>query len=111
MSHETVRLILVSVSSEENANHIARQLIDERLAACVSALPAARSVYRWQGKVEESQEQILLIKTASDRLSQTIERIVQLHSNEVPEVLALPIESGNRRYLDWVITETRGIVY
>lgn len=111
MSNEKVRLILVSVPTAENASQIARLLVEERLAACVSRLPGASAVYRWQGKIEESQEHVLLIKTASDRLSQLMERIVQLHHDEVPEILALPVENGYSRYLEWVIAETRGVVY
>ena len=111
MTAHALRLVMVSVPTEDNANQIARQLVEERLAACVKSLPGAKALYRWQGKIEESQEHILLIKTATDRLSQVIERVVELHRDEVPEVLALPVETGHHRYLDWVIAETRGVVY
>lgn len=111
MTAQTLRLVMVSVPAEDKGNQIARQLVEERLAACVKTLPGAKAVYRWQGKVEESQEYILLIKTASDRLSQVIERVVQLHPDEVPEVLALPVETAHQRYLEWVMRETRGVVY
>lgn len=111
MTAQTLRVLMVSVPSEDSANQIARRLVEERLAACVTSLPGAKAIYRWQGKMEESQECILWIKTTSDRQSQVIERVVQLHPDEVPEVLALPVETGHHRYLQWVNDETRGVVY
>jgi periplasmic divalent cation tolerance protein len=97
------RVVLTTTASAEEAERLARVLVEERLAACVSLVPSVRSFYRWQGKVEDSTETLLLIKTGTDQLAALEARIGALHSYETPEFLVLPVESGSAAYLDWLM--------
>jgi len=99
-------LVLVTAPAGEEGPALARSLVDERLAACVTVLPGVSSVYRWEGAVETASESLLLVKTRRDRLDHLRERIVELHPYDVPEVVALPIVGGLEAYLDWVIAES-----
>jgi len=80
----------------------ARTLIEERLAACVTVHPRVRSVYRWQGVIEEDDEQLVMIKTTANRIDGLRARMRQLHPAEVPELVVLPVVDGNPAYLAWV---------
>lgn len=101
------RLVLSTCPDPASAERIATVLVEERLAACVSLLPGARSVYRWQGAVEQSDEVQLLIKTAADRLDALVARLHSLHPYELPEIVAVDITGGLAPYLAWIIDETR----
>ena len=85
---------------------LARTLVGERLAACVSTLPGVRSVYRWKEKIEEDNEQQVLIKTTAERVGALGDRIRELHPYDVPELLTLPVAGGGAEYLEWVRTFT-----
>lgn len=85
-----------------SAAHLADTLVDERLAACVNIVPGLRSVYRWQGEVERSDEVLLLIKTTRARLPALSARVLELHPHELPEVVAVEVAGGLSAYLDWV---------
>ena len=95
-------VVLSTAASAEEGIGLGRKLVEERLAACVNVLPGARSVYVWQGEMQESDEAVLLIKTRSDRYADLARRIQELHSYAVPEIVAVPIEAGSRKYLEWV---------
>jgi len=101
------RVVLVSTPGAEAGRELARALVEERLAACGSVVPAVTSVYRWQGAVEEEEEALVVLKTAADRVEALTRRTRELHPYEVPEILALPVAAGNRAYLEWVVEETR----
>ena len=88
------------------ASAIARTLVEERLAACASVQPGVASVYRWQGRVEQAQEALLVAKTTRDRLEALVARIQALHPYDLPEVLAFEAVGGSPAYLDWVAAET-----
>lgn len=103
----TVCIVYCTCPDTATAERLARELVEHHLAACVSCVPGIRSVYRWQGKVEESTEILLMIKTASDRIDALKAHIVLTHPYELPEVLVVPVASGLDRYLDWIVTETR----
>jgi periplasmic divalent cation tolerance protein len=96
-------LVLVTCGSRKEARKIARVLVGQRLAACVSEIgvPLA-STYRWKDKVESAKEFLLLIKTSRRRFAAVREVVRELHSYEVPEIIALPIAAGSRIYLDWI---------
>jgi periplasmic divalent cation tolerance protein len=95
-------LVYVTVSSSEEGKRIAKALVEERLAACVNEVPGIHSTYRWQGQIEESGEELLIIKT-SRKLFKTLEqRVCELHSYAVPEVIAMPIVAGSKPYLQWL---------
>ena len=96
------RVVLSTVSSADEARTIATALVEKQLAACVNIIGPIQSVYRWKGEIEESQEFLLLIKTLADNVSRLREELVRLHSYEVPECIALGIESGLPAYLDWI---------
>ena len=91
-----------TVDEKENAERIANTLLDRRLAACVQVLGPLQSVYRWKGKIENKKEWLLVVKT-EDRFYARIEKTIKsLHSYQVPEIIALPIEKGNAEYLEWL---------
>jgi periplasmic divalent cation tolerance protein len=95
-------LVLTTAGSESEARKIAHALVERRLAACVNIVPRIQSVYRWESKVEQAEEYLLLIKTAKLREEQVRATIRELHSYEVPECIAIPIESGSADYLKWL---------
>jgi periplasmic divalent cation tolerance protein len=97
------RVVLVTCSSEEEASRIAHALVDARLAACVNIFDSpVRSVYRWKGRVETATEHLLVIKTRRARLAALEAAVKRLHSYQTPEVIALPVAEGSRRYLAWL---------
>jgi len=88
-----------------DAHRIAEALVEERLAACVNVLPALTSYYRWEGKMQQDEESLLLIKTTSDAYGRLERRLKELHPYSVPEILALPVREGSEDYLRWVLRE------
>ena len=95
-------VILVMAESPEQAITIARTLVEEEMVACVNVIQGALSVFRWKGKLEEATESLLIIKTRTQRLSEVIGRVKEIHSYDVPEIIALPIVDGNPSYLQWI---------
>lgn len=96
-------LVLTTLPAEGDlAARFARTLVDEGLAACVNVLGEMRSVYRWQGQVEDEPERQILIKTTRDRLEALWERVRALHPYDVPEFVVIPIVDGSAAYLQWV---------
>jgi periplasmic divalent cation tolerance protein len=96
------RLVLTTAGSEEEARKIARALVEQNLAACVNIIPRINSIYRWQGKVEEAEEWLLLIKTTKSAFEKLRDAIQELHSYELPECICLSIEDGSAGYLAWI---------
>jgi len=95
-------IVLVTASSKEEANKIARGLLEEKLAACVNILAGLESRFWWQGKIDSAQEVLLVIKTRKTLFNKLAKKVKSLHSYTVPEIIALPIISGNKAYLDWI---------
>ena len=95
-------IVLSTAPTVEEAASIGRRLVEEHLAACVTVLPGARSVFFWEGRVQEADEALLVIKTRSERYDDLERRIRDLHSYSVPEVLALRVASGSTAYTAWV---------
>ncbi len=97
-------VLLLCSSPPDAADGLARTLVESRLAACVSVLPSMQSTYRWEGKLEQSNEALLLIKTRSDRVPALRERLLELHPYELPELLGVPIDAklSSLPYLGWV---------
>lgn len=100
-------LVLTNLPDKTTAEQLAALLIEQRLAACVNLLPTVRSVYRWQGAIEQAEEVPLLIKTAAGRFEALCTAIRSHHPYQLPEIIALPIVAGLPDYLAWVATETR----
>ena len=96
------QLIITTFPDAEVAARIARALVSEGLAACVNLVPGARSIYRWQGAVEESAELIGLVKTTFEATPRLIARLVELHPYDMPEAIVLEISSGHPPYLAWL---------
>jgi periplasmic divalent cation tolerance protein len=99
---DPILLIYCTVPSKEEANKIARLLVEKKLAACCSLIPGITSVYRWQNKVEESNEVLLLIKSSARVYEQLEKEIKMIHSYTVPEIIAIEIVEGSSAYIDWV---------
>ena len=95
-------LVLSTAGSESEARKIAQALVERRLAACVNIVPKIHSVYRWEGKVQQAEEYLLVIKTVKAREEEVRATICELHSYELPECIAIQIESGSAEYLKWV---------
>jgi periplasmic divalent cation tolerance protein len=95
-------IVLTTVPADSDAGSFARQLVEERLAACVNVLPAMESVYRWQGAIEQASERQIIMKTTAARVDDLKKRVAQLHSYDVPELLVLPIAGGGEAYLNWI---------
>lgn len=103
----TAVLLLSSAPSQENAAIIARQLLEEKLAACVQISSPILSLYRWQSKIEESHEVQLWIKTTESKIEAAIQKLKALHPYEIPEILAFKASSGLPDYLAWLLAETK----
>ena len=97
-----LQVVLCTVPDRENAERIAETLVAEQLAACVNIIPGITSVYRWQGAVEKGEELLLFIKTRQDAYSALEQRIRALHPYELPEIIAVPIQTGQKDYIRWI---------
>jgi periplasmic divalent cation tolerance protein len=95
-------VVLSTCANEEEAGKLARALVEERLAACVSIVPGVRSFYHWKGAVESSAECLLVVKSSRALFAPLRAALDRLHTYDVPEVLALPIVDGAPSYLDWL---------
>ena len=104
---EQALLVFTNLADEASAQQLAHALVGQRLAACVNMLPAVRSVYRWNGAVEEAAEVTLLIKTTVARYAELEQAILALHPYELPELVAVPVAAGLPGYLGWIANETR----
>jgi periplasmic divalent cation tolerance protein len=102
-----VRLVVVTAPSLDVARRIATTVVEESLAACVNIVPEVRSIFRWEGRLEDEAEVLLLIKTRSDRLRALETRVRTLHPYSVPEFIAVTVASGHEPYLDWVASSTK----
>lgn len=101
------RVVLATFPDANVAARIARTLVEERLAACINLVPGVRSIYQWQGAVEESAELLGLIKTTAAGVPELIARLVELHPYDVPEAIVLEISDGHAPYLAWLAGEVR----
>lgn len=98
------RLVLTTTDSFEQAQQIGQALVEKRLAACVNIVPGMQSIYRWKDRVEQATEWMLLIKTKESLLDTLRAAIRQFHSYDVPEFIAITIDSGSPEYLEWLET-------
>jgi periplasmic divalent cation tolerance protein len=101
-------VVLVSAPAGAPARELARELVERRHAACVSVIPGGHSVYRWQGKVEEAAEDLLVIKTHRSAIERLEAVTLELHPYEVPEFIVLDIDQGLPPYLQWVADQVLG---
>ena len=101
-----VAVIYTTIDDIKTARRIAQTLTEEQLVACVNIIPNIESVYRWKGKIENSNEIVLIAKTVDQNVKKTIQRIKQLHKYDVPDIIVLPIIGGLKGYLDYISKET-----
>lgn len=106
MPHTDAIVVLTTVATDDEAVTFVRSLLDRRLIACGTLVPGARSIYRWQGKIADESEVVVLLKTRSARVDALREAFGDLHPYKVPEFLALSVDSGLAKYLEWINGET-----
>lgn len=99
-------VVFVTAANPKEAKRIASALIRQKLAACVNILEKVSSLFWWQGRVDHAREALLIIKTRKALLSGLIKKVQSLHSYEVPEIIALPIIGGSKKYLKWIDEST-----
>jgi periplasmic divalent cation tolerance protein len=99
-------LAVTTVGNDDDAEKLARALVESRVAACVNIIGPARSFYQWKGKLEDDRELVLLMKTRTDRFSDLEAVLHEVHPYEVPELIALPIDRGSAAYLAWIDENT-----
>jgi len=102
MARDEVLLVLSTFPEAATARRIARQLVEEKHAACANVLPGVQSIYRWQGKVEEAGETLVFFKTAAGRFEALQTALRQMHPYEVPEIIAFSVTQGLPQYLQWI---------
>jgi len=106
MTGEEFVVVLVTTATANEAAHIARTLVEERLAGCANVIGPIRSLFRWEGKIDDATEHLLLVKARAADFALVERRVRALHSYEVPEVIALPIGAGSAPYLAWLANAT-----
>jgi periplasmic divalent cation tolerance protein len=95
-------IVFSTAGSLEEARRIAHRVLEQRLAACVNIVPQVQSIYRWEGKVEQSEECLLWIKTSRQLLNRVRDSITETHSYRTPEIVSIRIEDGSPDYLQWL---------
>jgi len=95
-------VVFSTCATEEEAGKLARMLVEARVAACVTIVPGARSIYRWQGAIESAQECLLIVKSSRPLFEQLRATLEKAHAYDVPEVLAVPVVEGAPNYMDWL---------
>ena len=100
-------VVLVTCSSMEEAEKIGNSLVEKKLAACVNVVPEIKSIFYWKGKISRENEILLIAKSRMELFDSIQSEIKELHSYEVPEIIALPISAGSEKYLDWIREETQ----
>lgn len=99
-------VVFVTAKSEKEGEKIAQALVSEKLAACANIISKVKSIFRWKGKISAEEEVLLMIKTKDNLFEKLKKRILELHSYEVPEIIALGILAGHEKYLEWLKKET-----
>jgi periplasmic divalent cation tolerance protein len=100
------RVVLVTVGDKETGLVLVRKVVEEKIAACGNLLPGVTSVFEWDGSIQEEREVLLILKTSADLVSRLVDRVAELHTYDVPEVLVLGVEGGYEPYLKWVHEQT-----
>ncbi len=102
MENEEKVVIYITTGTDEEAQKVAEELLKQRKAACVSILPGVSSIFWWQDKLDSAQEILLIVKTKASLVDEIVRLVTEIHSYDVPEIIALPIMGGNRDYLEWI---------
>ncbi len=104
----SARFVYITASSEEEAARIGKRLVEDRLVACANIIGSIRSFYWWEGKIQEDQEAVVIVKTREELMERLMDAVRSLHSYECPCVVSLPIVEGNPDFLRWIYDETGG---
>jgi periplasmic divalent cation tolerance protein len=107
MKDSAYLILFITTSSSEEAHKIAEVLLNQRKAACVNIVPNVSSLFWWQEKIETAHENLLIVKTKAGQLGEIIKLVKELHSYDIPEIVALPIIGGNQDYLEWIGKEVQ----
>lgn len=105
-SADQVLVILVTTVNQEEAVRIGKEMVNAKLAACANVIPSIQSIYRWDGKVVQEEEVLLILKSVKPRYRALEKAIKAMHTYEIPEIIALPVKEGFDRYIGWVGRET-----
>ena len=96
------RVVISTAGTEEEGARIAKSLLERKLCACVNLVPKVRSFYRWEGAIQDDAEVLLIMKTTKEKLQRLSEHLAEIHSYDVPEVLAVAVDQGRASYLEWL---------
>ncbi len=100
-------VIYITTCSVNEAKKIGQTLVEEKLVACSNIISPIRSIYSWQGKICDDKEALMMLKTKQELFKQIVIRVEELHSYDVPEIIAIPIIDGSSKYLSWINEETK----
>ena len=100
-------VLFITTATAEEAQRISRVLLEQKKVACVNIVPRVNSLFLWQGKLDSAEESLLIVKTKASLLSEIVPLVKEIHSYDIPELIALPIIGGNQDYLDWIQKEVR----
>ncbi len=98
-------VLFITTAADEEAQLISRVLLEQRKAACINIVPRVNSLFWWQGSIDSAQESLLVVKTRASLVAEIVQLVKEIHSNDVPEIIALPIVAGNQDYLEWLDRE------
>ena len=100
-------VLLITTATVEEAQRISKVLLEQRKIACVNIVPRVNSLFWWQDKLDSAEESLLIVKTKASLLNEIVPLIKEIHSYDIPELIALPIIGGNQDYLEWILKEVR----
>jgi len=103
----TYTVLFITTANTEEAQRISSMLLNRKKAACVNIVPKVSSLFWWQDKLDSAQESLLIVKTKTSLLNEIITLVREIHSYDIPEIIALPIVGGNQDYLDWIGKEVK----
>jgi periplasmic divalent cation tolerance protein len=106
MNNENEIVVFITAPHEEEASKIAKEIVESRLAACVNIVRNIRSIYRWEGKIEDDTEVLMIVKTQKTQFDALSDKVKQFHSYSVPEIISLPITKGSKEYIQWLKEST-----
>jgi len=108
VEQSTYVVVFITTAADEEAELISRVLLEQRKAACVNIVPRVSSLYWWQGNIDSSKESLLVIKTKASLLDEIVKLVKEIHSSDIPEIIAVPIIGGSEDYLEWIGREVKG---